>query len=148
MLSKRPRLPQPKMQPFNHTVTALSTPPGKGGVALIAEGMIGETGKYAAAFQNGKYFLVSDFLRNPMKRRGGEHQIIRVFAQRCLLKFSGDDGKTGIILEFFFEQRGKMFSVFHGGQLAARFKNRRGGLACAAADFQCPAGFVDGSIGK
>ena len=35
MLSKRPRLPQPKMQPFNHTVTALSTPPGKGGVALI-----------------------------------------------------------------------------------------------------------------
>lgn len=35
MLSKRPRIPQPKMQPFNHTVTALSTPPGKGGVALI-----------------------------------------------------------------------------------------------------------------
>ena len=35
MLSKRPRLPQPKMQPFNHTITALSTPPGKGGVALI-----------------------------------------------------------------------------------------------------------------
>ena len=28
-------LPKPKMQPFNRTITALSTPPGKGGVALI-----------------------------------------------------------------------------------------------------------------